>query len=68
MVDPSHPDTILSWPQVQGRIGNISRTTVWRAIRRQEFPSSVRISRNRVGWREADLQSWLANRPTVVSQ
>lgn len=60
------PETILSWPQVEARVG-IHRTTAWRAIRRNEFPAAVRISRNRVGWRESELNAWLSQRqPTVA--
>lgn len=61
------PERILSWPEVQARCGNIHRTTAWRAARRNEFPAPVRISRNRVGWREADLNAWLATRSTVCA-
>lgn len=61
-------DRLLPWAAVRAKCGNISRTTVWRAVRRKEFPASVRISPNRVGWRESDLDAWLANRPQVVSQ
>ena len=62
----AHTDTILSWPQVQARCGNIHRSTAWRAVRRNEFPSPVRVSRNRVGWRESDLNAWLADREAVA--
>jgi prophage regulatory protein len=36
-----------------------------RMIKRGEFPRPVRISANRIGWREADIDEFLANRPTA---
>ena len=43
-------------------ITNLSRTTRWRLMRRNEFPQKVSISPNRKGWMLESILSWLAQR------
>lgn len=40
---------------------NLSRSTIWRKEREQTFPARVRLSKNRVGWRESEIQNWIAS-------
>ncbi|WP_154725258.1 helix-turn-helix transcriptional regulator [Brevundimonas mediterranea] len=54
-------DRLLAWPRVQDITG-LSRTTAWRLQRAGSFPSPVRISVNRVAWRESELTAWSAAR------
>ncbi|WP_271143608.1 AlpA family phage regulatory protein [Brevundimonas sp. NIBR10] len=54
-------DRLLAWPRVQDITG-LSRTTAWRLQRAGSFPSPVRISVNRVAWRESELLAWSAAR------
>lgn len=43
---------------------SLSRATIYRAIRRGEFPDRIKISPRRVGWPEADVTAWIeAQRP-----
>lgn len=59
-------DTLLPWPQVKPLVGNQSRVTWWRAMRRGEAPAPVQVSPGRVAWRLADLRAWQAKRqPTM---
>lgn len=51
-------DKLLSWPQVRPMIGDQGRTTWWRAIRRGEAPTPVRVSPGRVAWRASDILAW----------
>ena len=44
---------------------SVSRTTLWRRIRDGSFPAPLRLSDNIVGWRLADVERWLAERPTA---
>lgn len=44
------------------QITNLSRTTRWRLMRRNEFPQKVSISPNRKGWMLNSILSWLAQR------
>jgi len=41
--------------------GNIGRTTAWRLVRSGEFPPPIKISPNRVAWRESDILAWQAS-------
>ena len=43
-------------------ITNLSRTSRWRMMRRQEFPAKIRISPNRTGWRLSQVLEWLHER------
>lgn len=56
---------ILRKPAVLARTG-LSDTTIWRLERKGEFPRSLRISAGAVGWREADIDAWIAERPVVA--
>ena len=44
---------------------SVSRTTLWRRIRDGSFPAPLRLSDHIVGWRLADVERWLAERPTA---
>jgi predicted DNA-binding transcriptional regulator AlpA len=45
---------------------NVSRTTIWRLEQGGKFPRRRRISINRVGWVEAEVDDWIASREAVV--
>lgn len=60
------PGRILPKAEVRRRAGYISNTTLWRMERRGDFPKSVQLSPGRVGWREADVERWLAERPITL--
>jgi len=40
---------------------SLSKSTIYRLAKEGEFPRPVRISRMRVGWRKADIDSFLAS-------
>ncbi|SFK43934.1 transcriptional regulator, AlpA family [Sphingomonas sp. NFR04] len=46
--------------EVEARTG-LSGKTIYRKMARGEFPKSVRLGANAVGWRESDLREWMAN-------
>ncbi len=56
---PSH--SILRRRQVEARVG-LSRSTIYAMIRRGEFPAPVRLTTYAVGWKESDIDRWLASR------
>jgi len=61
-------DRLLRWPEVHARTG-LSRTTIWRLIRQQEFPASRRLSANTVAWLASEVDAWIAGRaPTRAVQ
>jgi prophage regulatory protein len=54
-------DRVVRWPEVKQQTG-LSRTTVWRKIRDKEFPAPVKLTDHAIGWRQSDIDAWLASR------
>ena len=52
---------ILPAAAVSKRLG-ISRTTLWRLIKAGDFPQAIKLSPNRVGWRESQITAWIETR------
>jgi predicted DNA-binding transcriptional regulator AlpA len=45
---------------LRARLGNVSRTTVWRERRNDPtFPKPIAITRGIQGWLEPDIEQWL---------
>lgn len=59
-------DKILRWPEVQSATG-LSRSTVWRLIRAGKFPSSVKITDHATGWKQSEIEAWLASRQATAA-
>jgi prophage regulatory protein len=55
------PDRILRWPEVKEQTG-LSRTTAWREVRAGRFPAPIKLTDHAIGWRQSDLDDWLASR------
>ena len=54
------PETrVLSLKTVLARVP-LSRTTLWRMEREGLFPQRIKLSENRVGWLEGDIEAWIA--------
>ena len=54
------PDRIVRMKTVLARTG-LSRSTIYRKIAEGTFPPQVRISVNGAGWRESDINRWIAD-------
>lgn len=54
------PDRIIRMETVRARTG-LSRSTIYRKIKECTFPPQLRISIHGAGWRESDINSWVAN-------
>ena len=54
-------ETILRLQSVKQQCG-MSRTAIYAAIRRGEFPPQVQLSARSVGWLESAIQEWIAGR------
>lgn len=54
-------DRILRMPAVRDRVG-LSTATIYRRINRGAFPASVPLGGTIVGWRESDINAWIASR------
>jgi prophage regulatory protein len=47
------------------RMTGLGRSTIYRLIAEDRFPSPVRLAKRAVAWRRIDLEQWSAGRPTV---
>jgi prophage regulatory protein len=54
------PDRIIRLNTVLDRTG-LSRSTIYRKIAEGTFPPRIKISVNGAGWRESDINRWVAN-------
>jgi prophage regulatory protein len=52
---------LIRFAEVKHRVG-LSRSTVWRLEKANQFPKSIRISSGRRGWLESDISAWIAAR------
>lgn len=55
---------ILRLPKVIGVTG-LSRSTIYRMMRKGSFPCQVRIGPRAVGWREKEILQWVESRPAA---
>ena len=53
-------DRIVRLKTVLDRTG-LSRATIYRKIAEGTFPTQIRISINGAGWRESDIDCWIAD-------
>jgi prophage regulatory protein len=56
-------DKILRMRTVLERTG-LSRSTVYRKVQDGTFPPKVKISEHCCGWRESEINRWIANPPS----
>ncbi|MBZ9709314.1 AlpA family phage regulatory protein [Mesorhizobium sp. ESP7-2] len=56
----SEPDRIIRLRTVLDRTG-LSRSTIYRKIAEGTFPAQIKISINGAGWRESDVNRWIAD-------
>ena len=54
------PDRIVRLKTVLARTG-LSRSTIYRKIAEGTFPAQIKISTNGAGWKESDINRWVAN-------
>ncbi|WP_425646811.1 helix-turn-helix transcriptional regulator [Agrobacterium leguminum] len=54
------PDRIIRLNTVLSRTG-LSRSTIYRKIAEGTFPAQIKISINGAGWKESDINRWIAN-------
>lgn len=39
---------------------------IYRLMRAGKFPLSIRLGENRIGWRLADIEQWMASRQVIL--
>ena len=47
------------------RMTGLGRSTIYRLVAEDKFPSPVRLAKRAVAWRRIDLEQWSAGRPTI---
>ena len=47
------------------RMTGLGRSTIYRLMAEDKFPSPVRLAKRAVAWRRIDLEQWSAGRPPV---
>ena len=52
-------DAILKLPEVT-RITGIGRSNLYEMVRSGQFPKPVKLSVRSVGWRQSEVNAWLA--------
>lgn len=56
---------ILRMPDVVKLVG-MCRASIYKAIKADNFPQPVRLGARSVGWRQEEVEDWLADRPKGV--
>ena len=52
---------ILRLPQVMARVG-LRRASIYQHMNNGTFPRSVKLTSHAIGWRENEIEAWLASR------
>jgi prophage regulatory protein len=58
---PTPPTRILRKPAVVARVG-LSGNTIIRLVQAKQFPPPFRLSAHAIGWKEIDVEAWIASR------
>lgn len=53
--------SILRLPEVKTRVG-LSRSAIYLAVSRAEFPRPVQLGARAVGWLESEIEEWIRER------
>lgn len=56
----SSPVRLLKPSVVEDRT-SLDRVTIWRKVRAGTFPAPLKISANRIAWKDADIAAWIAS-------
>jgi prophage regulatory protein len=48
------------------RMTGLGRSTIYRLVAQDKFPSPVRLANRAIAWRRTDLERWSEARPTVA--
>lgn len=48
------------------RVTGLGRSTIYRLVADEQFPTPVQLTKRVVAWRRSDVEKWSAGRPPVV--
>ena len=49
-------------------VTSLSRSTIYAAMDIGDFPHPVKVGKRAVRWRSADVEDWIASRPTTADR
>ena len=58
-------ETLMRRPAVQAATG-LSRSGLYAAMARNDFPKPVQLGPQSVAWRQPEIQAWIASRERVA--
>ena len=58
-------DRIVRPREVRELLGNVSKSTLWRWIAKEQFPRPMKLGERAVGWRQSTINEWLDSRPAA---
>ncbi len=53
---------VLRMREVMQRIG-LSRSTIYKLMENDDFPKPMKLGSQAIGWRDGDIENWIASRP-----
>ena len=59
-------ETLMRRPAVQAATG-LSRSGLYAAMARNDFPKPVQLGPQSVAWRQSEIQAWIASRERVAA-
>ncbi len=60
-MNTSPTDRFIRLPELLTIVG-VSRASIWNYVKAQTFPQPVKLNPRLVGWRESEVQNWIATR------
>lgn len=63
----SNPAEVIRPAGLKAAVG-LSKFRAYELVKLGRFPAPIRLSDRAVGWRRADLERWLSERPTAATQ
>jgi prophage regulatory protein len=60
-------DRILRLAEVEAKIG-FRKTKIWEMVNENAFPAPIAIGPKAIGWRETEIDSWIAALPRAPRQ
>lgn len=61
---PATPDRIIRLAEVELLVG-LRRSRIADLVKRGDFPKPRQLSDRAIGWRQSDVDQWIASRPEV---
>ena len=58
---------LLTRPQVEER-AKISRSAIYRMMRKNAFPLPIRVGERSVRWHRQEIETWIASRPRATGE